>query len=159
MKQIVIILAVLFIGTIQSIACDCKEVKSIEEEYAFSKAVVTGKIISKEQVVLTDSKIVEYNPSSKPYNGRLIVKYQLVLVESIKGNFKTDTIDIYTGMGGPDCGVNFDIGKEYLVYGIEGIDNEKTFTVEGLSLWTINCLRTKLSDNSEVEKLKQLIKE
>ena len=87
------------------------------------------------------------------------MKYQLVLDESIKGNFKTDTIDIYTGMGGPDCGVNFDIGKEYLVYGIEGIDNEKTFAVEGLSLWTINCLRTKLSDNSEVEKLKQLIKE
>ena len=51
MIKIITIVVVLFIGTIQSIACDCKEIKSIKEEYDFSKSVVTGKIISKEQVV------------------------------------------------------------------------------------------------------------
>jgi len=78
------------------------------------------------------------------------MKYKLVLDETIIGDFPTDTIEIYTSLGGPDCGVNFDIGKEYLVYGIEGTNNEKTFTVEGKSLWTTNCLRTKLYIKSEV---------
>lgn len=64
MIKIITIVVVLFIGTIQSIACDCKEIKSIKEEYDFSKSVVTGKIISKEQVVLIDSKLVEYKPNS-----------------------------------------------------------------------------------------------
>ncbi len=34
-----------------------------------------------------------------------------------KGNYKSKTIKIETGMGGGDCGVPFRLGASYLVYG------------------------------------------
>lgn len=153
----VILTIFLLLGTLKVMACDCKEVKSIEEEYNYSKSIVTGKIISKERVVVTDSQIIEYIPNSKPYNGRIIMKYKLVVDETIKGKFKTRTVDVYTGLGGGDCGFKFNVGKNYLIYGIDGIRNERIFTDKHKSLWTINCLRTKLIDKKEIKKLKQII--
>ena len=159
MRNLITIIVFLLVGTLQVMACDCKEVKSIIEEYNYSKSVITGEIISQEKVVVTDSNIVEYKPDSKPYNGRLIMKYTLVISEIIKGNFKTDTIEVYTGMGGGDCGFKFNIGEKYLIYGIDGTYNDGIFTDEDKSLWTINCLRTKLTDKTEIEKLRQIAKE
>ena len=158
MKIVISILAFLTFGTLNVEACDCKEVKSIKEEYDYSKSIVTGKIISQEQVVIYDSKVVKYEPDSKPYNGRLIMKYELVLTEVIKGNFKTDTIIIYTGMGAGDCGFRFKSGEKYLIYGIDGTNNDSVFTNENKSLWTINCFRTKKEDKAEIEKLREITK-
>ncbi|MBL4705008.1 MAG: hypothetical protein JKY54_10830 [Flavobacteriales bacterium] len=156
MRNLITIVVFLLIGTVQAMACDCKEVKSIKEEYDYSKSVVTGEIISKEQVAVTDAKIVEYKPDSKPFNGRLVMKYTMITSEIIKGDFKTDTVEIYTGMGVGDCGFGFIIGKKYLVYGIDGIYNERIFTTDEKALWTINCFRTKLTDNTEIDELRQI---
>ena len=65
------------------------------EEVAYADQVFIGTVIKK-----TDSDMV----------------YFLFSVSQIfKGN-KADTLTIKTGFGGGDCGVKFEIGKEYLVY-------------------------------------------
>ena len=159
MRIAISILVFLTLGTLQVKACDCKEVKSIKEEFDYSKSVIVGEVITKEQVVVTDSEIIKYEPRANHRNGRLIMKYTLVIRETIKGDYKTDTITVYSGIEGRDCGFRFNVGEKYLVYGIDGTYNDRIFTDKISSTWTINCLRTKKEDKAEIQKLREIAKE
>ena len=133
-------------------ACDCKEEKSVKEEFKLSKSVISGRVISREEVVVTDKTIEKSTENSR--NGRLIVKYTFLISEKYKGEFSSDTISVYTGIGERDCGVQFEIGENYIVYGIDGIYNDRIFTNKENSLWTINCLRTRKYEKKEIEQIK-----
>jgi hypothetical protein len=76
------------------LACKCGH-HSFKEESVSSDQIFIGKVIYKTE-------------SDKVY-------YHFLVTENFKGE-KTDTITIQTGYGGPDCGMEFLIGKEYLVY-------------------------------------------
>lgn len=64
------------------------------------------------------------------------------ITEIFKGN-KTDSITIETGIGGGDCGMEFQIGQSYLVY--------------SRNLETSRCRRNALVENtSDIVKLRYL---
>ncbi len=94
MINLSIILLFLLIGTIEVSACDCKPRKSITDEYNYSKSVVIGRILSKQQVVVNESAIEDYNPGIKGIIGNRVMRYTLVVEETIKGIFTTDTVDV-----------------------------------------------------------------
>jgi hypothetical protein len=158
MKNLPAIILFLLIGIVKISACDCKPRKSIIDEYKYSKSVIVGRILSKQQVIVTESSIAEYNASAKQMYGDWIIKYTLVINETIKGSFETDTVEVYTGLGVADCGFRFSIGEKYLVFGIDGRYNNTTFTIDNKSLWTNACMRTKLADDKEIEQLRLLAK-
>lgn len=159
MRTLTTLIASTIIAIVQAMACDCGVQKDINYEFGYSKSIVVGKIMAKEHMLVTDSILMKLDSLADYISGRTIMKYTLVIDERIKGNFTTDTIDVYTGMNDRDCGILFIIGVRYLIYGIDGTYNGRVFTDNNKSLWTINCLRTKRADITEIKELRQLAKE
>lgn len=81
---------------IPTAACSCAEPNSVHEELEQSSAVFQG-------------KVMEIKDSSHTRKVLFEVK------ESWKGIEQTQII-VVTGMGSGDCGYDFNIGQEYLVY-------------------------------------------
>ncbi|MEL1255346.1 hypothetical protein AAEO57_16265 [Flavobacterium sp. DGU38] len=103
----------------------------------------TGKIISRE--IYTDSNFPN-----------MILKkviYTVLVTEKLKGDIKTDTIKIYTGLGNGDCGVEFEIGKSYIIYSNYEEELFKTKVPKFLS--TDICTRTSEFKDIEFKKIKR----
>ena len=88
----------------------------------------------------------------------MINGYTLSITEIFKASFKSNPIDMYTGIDARDCGFKLYTGKEYVIYGIGGIYNDPTFASTNSSIWSINYLRTKLTDFLEINKLRFISK-
>ncbi|HZF99857.1 MAG TPA: hypothetical protein VEY71_02595, partial [Chitinophagales bacterium] len=75
-----------------------------------------------------------------------------------KGELRTETVEVITGLGGGDCGFNFEKGKEYVIYA----DFKTQFSPLGNStekyLSTHTCKRTRLSDKNEIREIQKLRK-
>ena len=76
------------------LACKCAII-SLKKELSFSDQIFTGRVIKR-------------TASDKVY-------YHFIVTEVFKGE-PSDTITISSGFGGTDCGMEFLIGQEYLVY-------------------------------------------
>jgi hypothetical protein len=109
----------------EAFPCLC-EFSTFEEDVKYSSHIFSGLIISKED---KDNK-------GKPYSYN--IKYKVVVWDSWKGN-AADTIDLYSGRGGGDCGFLFDVNKAYMIW---AKTDEKGF------LTTNSCIRTCLIDYS-----------
>lgn len=110
-----ILLMFMFFFAQSSYACSCITVEPIEKDAQkfkesvrkyylkeFNGAVFTGKVLNVEQVKIKideDYSIFERKVTIK------VEKYWLGVKERI--------VTIYTGIGGGDCGVNFEKGKRY----------------------------------------------
>lgn len=89
----------LSIGPSTSYACDCVKPPSVEDELERSQAVFSGKVL-------------EVNEMNKGYMKKKVL---LEVAETWKGLSESQVI-ITTGSGGGDCGYEFQVGEEYLVY-------------------------------------------
>lgn len=92
----------------------------------------------------------EVNYADQIFIGKVLSKnitginayYLFSVSKTFKGN-KADTLSITTGLGGPDCGMMFQVGETYLVY-----SHDKQ---------TTRCRRNALADgNADFVKLKYL---
>ena len=88
-------------------------------------------------------------------------KTTVVVTEIYKGKFKGDTIIIFSGDGGGDCGFRFKVGENYIVYGSKikntlyyNIYSKKRKNVFGTS----TCTRTWNYSNEEIEGIRKYIK-
>lgn len=110
-----------------ALACSCAT-KSVAEEVSQSELVFFGRAVLVNKLSANDvittfkiDKIIKGEP--KPYN----------------------FVDIYSGVVSPACGIEFDIGKDYLIF---------TYLENG-ELFTNSCtLSAPISESSEV--LRQL---
>lgn len=109
-------------------ACSCAELPSVEEEFERSKAVFSGKVVE-----------VKEKRSLKGYTTKSVL---FEVANTWKG-VKQSQITITTGLGGGDCGFDFNEGEDYLVYA-----NESTmYGTE--SLVSIICDRTNELSSSQ----------
>lgn len=118
MKQILTLLIALTAFSPAALACRCLPV-TFEEELQRSEQVFTGTVIKR-----TEKDYVAY--------------FLFKVTSAYKGEIK-DTITIQSRVGGPACGVNFEVGKDYVVYASESHTN--------------SCRR-----NERVEKSKDVLK-
>lgn len=151
-------------------ACECIIIKSIEKEFNDADYVASGKVvhidyvqIQKEQggksKVLTSKFRDEFNI----LKGLVLTKITLNTDEVFKANKRKKEVIIYTGStGGEDCGFNFQLNKQYLIYAFEDSwgtkelrDNNKKSRG---TLYTDTCTRTKIIDPQEIEKVRLLKK-
>ncbi|MBP2241515.1 hypothetical protein J2Z40_002078 [Cytobacillus eiseniae] len=128
MKRVVRYFLFIFIGMIlisasptYTSACSCAELPSVEEELERSKAVFSGKVVSVRE---------------KGYGKGHAPKSVLFEVSNTWKGVQQSQIIITTGLGGGDCGIDFKVGEEYLVYA-----NESTMYGKS-SLVSIICDRT-----------------
>jgi len=154
MKTITTILTLLLLTSISGriLACSCIGQRTVEEEVKHADAVIVGTILSKKIVTLTDSTILKIYPNdttmrNSPMGKMKIAHYDLLVQDIYKGKITNDTLIIYTGLGGGDCGIKFEIGKKYIIYGEKEtyfgqVNNDFKFPKAINTFWTYNCLRT-----------------
>jgi len=142
----------------QILACSCIGQRTVKEEIKHADAVVVGTILSKQFITLTDSNLI-----NSLFPKLTIARYALLVQDIYKGKITIDTVTIYTGVGGGDCGIVFEIGKKYIVYGKEKtffgqVNNDFKFPQEKNSFWTYHCLRTTVYNEKEIVKIKRFSK-
>jgi len=170
MKTTVTILTLLLLtsNSVQLFACDCIGQRTVQDEVKHSDAVIVGIILSKQIVTLTDSIILKKFPNDTtmrnlPMRKMTIARYDLLVQDIYKGEITNDTLTIYTGLGGGDCGIRFEIGKKYIVYGenetyFGQVNNDFNFPKETNTFWTYNCLRTTSYFQDEIAEIEQFAK-
>lgn len=166
MKKLTTILTVGFLLINSGVyACSCIGQRTVKEEIKYSDAILVGKIISKELVTLADSTAIKMFTNDStiakgfPYE-TVIAKYELLLTSKYKGKTTVDTINIYTGLGGGDCGIRFEIGKNYVVYGrretyFGQIYNDWPFPKGKNTYWTNICSRTTTESQKEIQEIEK----
>ncbi|KAB2336229.1 hypothetical protein F7731_12085 [Cytobacillus depressus] len=93
--------AVFYIPT-STYACSCAEPVSVKSELSHSKVVFSGKVLSVK--------------NKRSLNGYVTKDVIFEVSQTWKG-VKESQIQITTGLGGGDCGIEFKKGEDYLVYG------------------------------------------
>lgn len=126
--------------------------KAIKE----SDVVFMGKVLSKEKVIVPQKL-----PGIETTIYHRYYKFTFTIECKYKGKIKTDTVEIITGVGDGDCGYNFEIGKNYVVYS----NWKKKYFREGSKvskfLYTDICTRTTelvKKEDTEIKKHKKLCK-
>lgn len=95
MKRTLLILIILLTGFTKGYSCKCYQM-NLRNEIDSADLIFQGIPITKKQI---DSKMIYTFSVEKVWKGE-----------------KSDTIEIKTGLGGPDCGMIFELGKTYVVY-------------------------------------------
>lgn len=107
---------------LSAIACSCVENRGVEEALEQAEAVFSGRVLDvKEQ---------------KGADGYLAKAVHFSVDRAWKGVNETEII-IATGLGGGDCGIDFIVGEEYLVYA-----NQSSWHASIAPLEAIICSRT-----------------
>lgn len=146
-------------------ACSCVGQRTVEEEIKHADAVVVGTILSKQLITLTDSTMFKLFPNDTTMRNSLmskmtIARYDLLVQEIYKGKITNDTLTIYTGLGGGDCGIRFEIGIKYIVYGenetyFGQVKNAFKFPKAKNTFWTYNYLRTTSYFQDEITEIEK----
>lgn len=171
MKQILTILGFLVIGLMSEnvFACSCVGKSTVKVAYKSSDIVVSGQVVSMTEEFLPDSaKIKEMNSlgisTEKLHKWQYgyNVKKVLIKVDNIlKGQLISDTLTIFTGLGGGDCGFEFKLGQKYIIYGFNknyfNVYFKNQDVINGQNVyWTNICTRTQEYNRNEFEKLVKL---
>jgi hypothetical protein len=118
-----------------TVACSCIGKSSVTEEVKKTDVVFIGKVVGKTAVKIwsdTTGTRFSYEKEKKKekmdtlsydeYKWRRglfgidMVDYQIVVSKKYKGHHLQDTITVRTGLGSGDCGFEFQLGSNYLVY-------------------------------------------
>jgi hypothetical protein len=164
-KLIFLVTFGIFFTNSELYACSCIGERTVKEEIKASDAVFVGRIISKELVEVVDSMAIKMFNSDTvsrnvyPYK-TIIAKFELVVTSKYKGKITSDTVEIYTGLGGGDCGVRFEIGKDYIVYGeleryLGQADSDWQYPTGDNMYWTNTCSRTTLMNDEELNQIQK----
>jgi hypothetical protein len=163
--------------TTSTFACTCigKDKQTTENELSFVDLAVKGKVIAVKNFDYYDTASysvvgIKFDPKQSGYFIRKYKIYTLVIDAKFKATkITSDTIQIVTGYGGGDCGYEFEIGKEYIVYGETW--KEKTIAVRykkrrdkrkliettiANRFYTDICRLTQDTNAKELDKLKRL---
>jgi len=170
MRTTVAILTLLLVTSISGrlIACSCMGQRTVQEEVKHADAVVVGTILNKQIITLTDSTILKMFPNdttmrNSPMSKMTIARYDFLVQDIYKGKITKDTLTIYTGLGGGDCGIRFEIGKKYIVYGenetyFGQVNNDFKFPKAKNTFWTYSCLRTTFYFQDEITEIEKYAK-
>ena len=172
-----LLLTIFLLGlTCDTFACKCSGPRTVIESFNSADVVFTGKVIkirltSFAETLRTEKanwlrqKIKKENRETQDFDDTLIYKVDLQIVESFKGEVKSDTITIFTTIGGQSCGFDFILNKVFIVYaqvksysaGFYLNAYERAENIERANcFWTSRCSRTKEFDTEEVNSLKKL---
>ena len=92
-------------------ACSCADSGPPCQAFWKTDAVFSATVISKSVVT------VETGNESFPREQQIAVK--LLVEDTFRGSLGGNDVEIVTGMGGGDCGYNFEKGRKYLIYASE----------------------------------------
>lgn len=121
MRRILLLIYLLVAGAAtQARACSCVGTSTVAGELRRSAFVVVGKITARTRIsAATLLKGVKDLPILSATDTSFLFyryKYTVEVEEVYKGNRQEKVVEIFTGAGGGDCGVNFLVGSTYIIY-------------------------------------------
>ncbi len=119
MKKLALVCFALLAAQILA-ACSCIGQKSVEEEYNASAIVFSGKVVFDS---LVKSKLLGDERTT------MQKRYRFSVTRSYKGASRS-VVWVETGLGSGDCGVEFQINTEYIVYARMQNDSLKIFVTD-----------------------------
>jgi hypothetical protein len=148
---IVIILTSLYFNKYN--ACSCVGESSLKKSIKNSDVIFNGITLNKKEFEIN----LNLNTKRKPYYITK-VEYTFLIINKLKGVNILDTIKIITGVGGGDCGIEFMIGREYLVFAKYSNKYYQGGKIVSPFIYTDVCSRTKLSNKKEIKKIRRYCK-
>jgi hypothetical protein len=144
-------------------ACSCVGTSTVAGELKQSDFVAVGKIKARTRIsAATLLRGVKKLPSLSASDTLFLFykyKYTVEIEEVYKGNRQEKVVEIFTGAGGGDCGIEFLVGSTYIIYA----RLQRTFTAN-LSgkqleaspfLTTDICTRTTKKNKTELADLRK----
>jgi hypothetical protein len=170
MKILIYLFFVLFLTTLNSLACNCNPGGSIQDNVSKANVIARVRIIG---VTYSDrldtfSVVNEGDPTStfnKYWKFHMKI-YTALVEETYKGKVTSDTIRIATGMNGATCTLAMQVGDLFLVYGTIkdylGFSSVQRKATDGKFIFTNSCTRSMVfleDDFTVFEELKEVQKE
>lgn len=153
MQRTLVLLFVLFgLGVIRTQACTCISEEDVKHARNHADVVFVGKVVKAEKLEVI-SKEVEVTNFKEP-----VMRYTLQVERWFKGRIATEEVVVYTGMGGGDCGYDFELNKRSIVYAkrndvmVERFNADVPLSGRGI-YWTNICTRTGIFDEDEAKLL------
>lgn len=160
-----LVLVGLLNAAIPAKACSCIGQQTMKEAVKQADVVFVGTMLFKKLVNLSDpiSSMPVSGETAGPGTGndnRTVACYLFLVHTVCKGHITKGIITVFTGLGGGDCGVRFEIGRKYMVFGTKesylGAQYDKTKYPETDNIfWTNSCTRTTDYNPNEFSELKK----
>ena len=158
------------LNTETAMICSCSGQQSVERAYEVADLVAVGRVVALETEFIIDSaSIKEFMklglPADKIDNrlkGQYLRKVSVKVKKIYKGQSPDNTLMIYTGMGGGDCGFRFQEGQKYIIYGDKdsyflGFFRGRKYPDGSGVYWTDICMRTQKYYRKEKKDIKKII--
>jgi hypothetical protein len=158
MKSITYILTILIflLSRYETKACTCIGESNVKSEIKSTDAVFVGTITKSEEIRIYDT--LSLNKTIY----RVEMKYTMVVETVYKGRQMSDTAFIFTGIGGGDCGFNFNIGQKYIVYAghlkTTDLNDKEVFVEKNRAFNTNICTRTRQFNEQEIKEIEMCLK-
>jgi hypothetical protein len=144
-------LGLLLLFSIDVFACTCIGKSTVKGALSQSDVVFSGRILSVNFFTVVDDNL----PSKYQFKK---AEY-LVLVKKIhKGDIVSDTLRVITGLGHGDCGIQFSIGFEYIIYSSYSNKHFEDGRTISPFLKTSICTRTMRYNKKELRKIKRVLR-
>jgi hypothetical protein len=146
-----IFLIILFqLWTTALLCCSCDGESTVKEGIEGSNLVASATVISQtittnlQQLAIIQGDTTDFTYKLLKYPSRVV---KLKITTLYKGQVSSDTIIIITPPNGASCGVHFEVGKQYIIYGTtqdEVNQSEKNArkSANNTIYWTHSCSRT-----------------
>lgn len=122
--------------------CYCLDSATISSSFKQSNLIFKGLILS-----------VRVDNSKRELSYYRI--YTVQIEKLYKGHIRHEIVEVLTGFGDGDCGINFEIGKQYIIYS----SMDRKFSLNNNlpidSYFTNECTRTNVFEEQEVEEIKK----
>lgn len=165
MKIRIVVFAFLFQLSCPDVrGCSCKGTGTVKKSVEHADLVVSAVVLS--QTLTSDLRgvaIIQGDTTDQSYR---FFKYpsrvvKLKVVKLFKGEMVSDTLTIITALNGAACGVYFEVGRQYIVYGtsedeLVRSNNLVRVSVDKSVYWTHKCSRTGTWSAEEEQELMDL---
>ena len=166
MKYLLGICLTLF-GMIQSIACECDSIPSVEKAYQSADQILVARVVKIEMIYTGEATAVRsLTVSQSEESGKIETvmrnSYKRVTLEVkdvLKGKVIGDQQVIYTGIDETECGFDFGVDRKYVIYNYFSPEDERIIGRTRLDeklLFTDHCTRTMRYKKGEVKELENL---
>ena len=151
MKFFILSFSVLLLS-LRSDACDCVFLE-IGKQIKKSDLVIVGTITSRQFAAYPET----FSDPKKSFKNKTIwvgiIKYKIAVKKIFKGKNLNDTIVLYSGLGGGDCGFVFNLNYNYIIYGRK-INSVIDHILAGPDNFFTNvCFGTKKYDEEEIKRI------
>jgi len=147
-------------------ACSCQLIPDVEKAYVQADLIAKAKVMKVKIVLVPDSarinELIKAGADSQSLRSPLVEetlqKVHLRIKTRYKGKWETDTLTLFTGISGGDCGYRFRKGKTYIVYA-DGYPYPADLSGKQLYYRTNICTRTRRPSPAESGALRQIKKQ